>query len=90
MSGESELMMNCTLCIQETNNVMTIKGRRLELVGHVVRMSDGRTIKKVCLGKPEGRIITGRPKLRWLDCTEKGGRKQERQLQGYHRDGGRG
>jgi hypothetical protein len=33
-------------------------------------MSDDRTIKKVFLGKPDRRRKAGRPKLRWLDCTE--------------------
>jgi hypothetical protein len=30
--------------------------RRLYLAGHVIRMSDDRTIRKVFLGKPDGRI----------------------------------
>jgi len=30
-------------------------------------MSDVRTVKKVFLGKPGGRIKASRPKLRWLD-----------------------
>jgi hypothetical protein len=33
-------------------------------------MSDDRTVKKVFLGKPDGRRKIGRPKLRWLDCIE--------------------
>jgi hypothetical protein len=33
-------------------------------------MSDDRTVKKVFLGKPDGRRKAGRPKLRWLDCIE--------------------
>jgi hypothetical protein len=52
-------------------------------------MSDDRTVKKVFLGKPDGRRKTGRPKLRWLDCIENdlksmvsrdGGRKQKTDL----------
>ena len=39
------------------------KLRRVELAGHVVRMSDDRSVKK-----PDGRRKPGRPKLRWLDC----------------------
>jgi hypothetical protein len=35
-----------------------------------VRMGDERPVKKVFLGKPGGRRNVGRPKLRWLDCTE--------------------
>jgi hypothetical protein len=30
-------------------------------------MSDDRVVKKVSLGKPDGRRKAGRPKLRWLD-----------------------
>jgi hypothetical protein len=48
----------------------TIKLRRLERADHLVRMSDGRAVKKAFLGKPDGRRKAGRPKLRWLDCTE--------------------
>jgi hypothetical protein len=33
-------------------------------------MSDGRAVKKVFLGKPDGRRKAGRPRLRWLDCIE--------------------
>jgi hypothetical protein len=36
---------------KKSNTVTTIKGRRLELAGHVVRMPDGRTVKKACLGQ---------------------------------------
>jgi hypothetical protein len=48
------------------NIVTTVKVRRLEWVGHIVRMSDDRTVKKVFLEKPDGRREAGRPKLRWL------------------------
>jgi hypothetical protein len=50
--------------------VTTINVRRLVWKGHLVRMSDDRTVKKVFLGKSDGRRKSGRPKLRWLDCTE--------------------
>jgi hypothetical protein len=53
-------------------NIVTIKVRRLEWAGLFVRMSDDRTIKKVFQGKPDARAKAGRPKLRWLDCTENG------------------
>jgi hypothetical protein len=35
-------------------------------------VSDDRTVKKVFLGKPDGRIKVGKPILRWLDCNENG------------------
>jgi hypothetical protein len=52
--------------------VTTIKLRRLEWAGHLVRISDGGAVKEVFLGKPDGRRKAGRPKLRWLNCTENG------------------
>jgi len=33
-------------------------------------MSDDRTVKKVFLGKPDGRRKAGRPNLRRLNCIE--------------------
>jgi hypothetical protein len=33
-------------------------------------MPDDRAVKKVFLGKPDGRRIKGRPKLRWLDYID--------------------
>jgi hypothetical protein len=55
---------------RKRNIVTTTKVGRLEWAGHLERMSDGRTVKKVCLGKPDGRRKAGRPKLRGLNCTE--------------------
>jgi hypothetical protein len=44
-------------------NILTaVKVRRLKLDGHLVRMCDDRTVKKVFRGKPGGRRKTGRPK----------------------------
>jgi hypothetical protein len=57
---------------RKRNTVKTIKVRRLEWAGHLVRISDDRTVKKVFLGKPGGRRKAGRPKLKWLDCIENG------------------
>jgi hypothetical protein len=52
MAGESELMMNCRLCIEK--NIVTTTKVRIEWAGHLVRMSDDRTVKKVFLGKLAG------------------------------------
>ena len=59
-------------------------------------VSDGKTIKKVFLGKPNGRRAR-RPKLRWLDCIENDwksvvvkiwGKRAETQIcMGYHSEG---
>jgi hypothetical protein len=55
---------------RKPNIVTIIKLRRLEWAGHIVRMSGDRTVKKVFVGKPDGRRKVGRPKLRWLYCIE--------------------
>jgi hypothetical protein len=75
------------------NIVTKIKGSRLELVGHVVRMPDDRTAKKVFLGKPDGRKIRGRPiwRMIWNRWVPRDGeRQQDRDPHGYHPDGGAG
>ena len=51
--------------------VANIKGKRLECIGHVVRMDQGRTYKKIFESKPEGSRRRGRPRLRWLEDVEK-------------------
>ena len=68
MLGESELTMNCRLCIE--NQISAIKVRWLEWAGQVVRMCDNKTVKKAFSGKPAWRRKAGRPKLRCLDCIE--------------------
>jgi transcription termination factor 2 len=50
--------------------VTEIKVRRLEWLGHVIRMEDSRLPKTVFNAKPEGRRGVGRPRLRWLDDVE--------------------
>jgi hypothetical protein len=47
---------------RKPNIATTIRVKILEWAGHVVRMSDDRTVKKVFLGKPDGRRKAGRPK----------------------------
>jgi len=51
--------------------VTDIKEKRLELIGHVVRMDQGRTVKKIFESKPEGSRRGGRPRMRWLEDVEK-------------------
>ena len=51
--------------------VADIKKKRLEWIGHVVRMDQGRTVKKIFESKPEGSRRRGRPRLRWLEDVEK-------------------
>jgi hypothetical protein len=44
-----------------------IKIQRLEWLGHVIRMNETRSVKKIFEGKLEGRRGKGRPRLRWIN-----------------------
>jgi len=46
--------------------VVHIKVKRLAWAGHLMRMSDERTLK-IFSTKPDGTRSVGRPKLRWED-----------------------
>jgi transcription termination factor 2 len=50
--------------------VTVIKIRRLEWLGHVNRMNETRSIKKIFEGKLEGKRGRGRPRLRWINDAE--------------------
>ena len=47
--------------------VNVIKIRRLEWLGHVVRVNETRSVKKILERKLEGRGGRGRPRLRWIN-----------------------
>ena len=47
--------------------VRVIKSRRLRWAGHVARMEEGRGVRKVLVGKPEGKRPLRRPRRRWED-----------------------
>jgi hypothetical protein len=51
----------------DSNIVNDIKAKRLAWAGHLIRMSNERTLKKIFHTKPEGTRSVGRPKLRWED-----------------------
>jgi hypothetical protein len=51
----------------EPDIVKYIKINRLGWAGHVIRMDNNRTVKKVLDTKPIGTRKIGRPKLRWED-----------------------
>jgi len=57
------------------NIVNIIKVRRLEWLGHVVRMDETRAVKKLFEEKIEGRRGRGRRRLRWIDDVEEDIRK---------------
>jgi hypothetical protein len=47
-----------------------IKIRRLEWLGHVVRMNETRSVKKIFERKLEGKRGRGQPRLRWINDVE--------------------
>ena len=53
--------------IKHKNIVNYIKAQRLSWIGHVQRMSDTRTVKKIFNWKPLTKRSKGRPKYRWED-----------------------
>ena len=53
------------LC-KELDTVVNIITKRMEWTGHVVRMAQGRTVKKILESKPEGSR-----RMRWLQDVEK-------------------
>jgi hypothetical protein len=50
--------------------VTVIKIQRLEWLGHIIRMNETGTVKKILEGKLEGRRGRGRPRLRWIHDVE--------------------
>jgi len=52
------------------DTVTVIKIRRLEWLGHGIRMNETRSVKKIFEGKLEGRRGRGRPRLRWINNVE--------------------
>jgi transcription termination factor 2 len=55
----------------KSQDILTvIKIRRLEWLGHVVRMDESRSVKRIFEGKLEGRRGRGRPRLRCINDVE--------------------
>jgi hypothetical protein len=50
--------------------VRFIKSRRMAWLGHVMRMDEKRTSKRILEWKPVGRRIRGRPGKRWIEDNE--------------------
>ncbi|GFT53451.1 uncharacterized protein TNCV_3324411 [Trichonephila clavipes] len=48
-----------------------MKVQRIKSVGHVVRMDEDRSAKKVFSAQPSGIRKKGKPNLRWIDGLEK-------------------
>ena len=56
--------------IENVDVVRFIKSRRIAWLGHVMRMDDKRTPKRILDWKPLGRRIRGRPRKRWIEDIE--------------------
>jgi hypothetical protein len=69
-SGELKLNLELITKYKSQDIVTVIKIRRLEWLGHVIRMNETRSVKKIFEGKLEGRRDKGRPRLRWIDNAE--------------------
>jgi hypothetical protein len=52
--------------------VRFIKNIRIAWLGHVMRMDEKKTPKRVLEWKPIGRSIRGRPRKRWIEDVEEG------------------
>jgi hypothetical protein len=59
----SELVKNADI-------VRFIKSRRIAWLGHVMRMDEKRTPKRILEWKPIGKGIRGRPRKRWIENIE--------------------
>jgi hypothetical protein len=49
------------------NIVKMIKSRRMSWAGHVARMSEGRGVYRILVGRPEVKGPLGRSRRRWED-----------------------
>jgi len=56
--------------IGNTDIVRFIKSRRIAWLGHVMRMDDKRTLKRISQWKPIGTRTRGRPRKRWIAGSE--------------------
>jgi hypothetical protein len=70
--GQWRIKTNLELMTKyKSQDILTvIKFRRLEWLGHIIRMNETRAVKKVFEGKFEGRRGRGRPRLRWINDVE--------------------
>jgi hypothetical protein len=55
----------------KSQDIITVKKiRRLEWLGHVIRMDETGSVKKIFEGKLQGRRGRGRPIIRWINDVE--------------------
>jgi hypothetical protein len=65
--SRAELKSTDIIALKHKNIVNYIKAQRLSWFGHVQRMPDTRTVKKIFKWKPLTKRSQGRPKYRWED-----------------------
>jgi hypothetical protein len=70
--GSWRIRMNYELneLIGNADIVRCIKSRRIAWLGHVMRMDDKRTSKRILQWKPIGMRTRGRPRKRWIAGIE--------------------
>jgi hypothetical protein len=70
-NGQCRIKTNAELITKyKSQDIVTIiKIRRLEWLGHVIRMNENTSVK-IFEGKLEGRRGRGRPRLRWINYME--------------------
>jgi hypothetical protein len=56
--------------IRNADIVRFIKSRRMNWVGHVMRMAGRRIPRRILKWKPIGKRIRGRPRKRWIEEVE--------------------
>ena len=56
-------------------DIVNVINSKIGMLGHVVRMNETRSVKKIFEGKLEGRRGKGRPRLRWINDVEDNLRK---------------
>jgi hypothetical protein len=71
-NGQWSIKTNAELITKyKSQDIITvIKIRRLEWIGHFIRMDETGSVKKIFEGKLEGIRGRGRPRLRWINGVE--------------------
>jgi hypothetical protein len=70
-NGQWRIKTNAELITKyKSQDVTVIKIRRLEWLGHVIRMDETRSVKKIFEGKLEGRRGRGRTRLTRINDAE--------------------
>ena len=67
ITGECRMLHNAELhaLYFSPNIIRYLKSRRLRWAGHIAHMEQFRYSYRVLVGKPEGKIPSGRPRHRW-------------------------